>query len=121
MTRLPTHLHLCLVVVLCLGAGPALADEISDEPVAEFGAVPAEPKPAPAPPAADATEDFERAEADWEDRRHWRYGTSHVFGLTRGMEDAGVPGLARPFLYVLTVPFDTAILPVAAISGLFGD
>jgi hypothetical protein len=37
------------------------------------------------------------------------------------MEDAGVPRLARPFLYVLTVPFDTVQLPIAAISGLFGD
>jgi len=79
------------------------------------------PLPAPAPPAADATGDFESAESDWEDRRHWRYGTSHLFGLTRGMEDAGVPRLARPFLYVLTVPFDTVQLPIAAISGLFGD
>ena len=94
MTRLLTGLHLCLLVVLCFGAGPALAD---------------------------ATEDFESAEADWKDRRHWRYGTSHLFGLSRGMEDAGVPRLARPFLYVLTVPFDAVHLPIAAISGLFGD
>ena len=121
MTRFPKHLHLCLLVVLCLAAGPVLADEIADEPVAELSAAPAELEPAPGPPAADATEDLESAEADWNDRRHWRYGTSHLFGLTRGMEDAGVPRLARPFLYVLTVPFDTAQLPIAAISGLFGD
>ena len=119
--RLPRGLHLCLLVVLCLGAGSALADDITDEPVAELRAAPAELEPAPAPPAADATGDFESAETDWEDRRHWRYGTSHLFGLTRGMEDAGVPRRARPFLYVLTVPFDTVQLPIAAISGLFGD
>jgi hypothetical protein len=118
MTRLAKRLRLCLLVVLCLCAGPALADEISSEPVAELGA---EPEPATAPPAADPTEDFESAEAEWEDRRHWRYGTQHFFGLSRGMEDAGVPRLARPFLYVLTVPFDTVHLPIAAISGLFGD
>jgi hypothetical protein len=121
MTRLPKRLHLCLLLVLCLGAGPALADEISSEPVAELGAAPAEPEPATAPPAANPTEDFESAEAEWKDRRRWRYGTQHFFGLSRGMEDAGVPRLARPFLYVLTVPFDTAQLPIAAISGLFGD
>ena len=119
--RLPRGLHLCLLVVLCFGAGSALADEIAAEPVAELSAAPAELEPAPAPPAADATEDFESAKTDWEARRHWRYGTSHLFGLTRGMEDAGVPKLARPFLWVFTVPFDTVQLPVAAISGLFGD
>ena len=112
------RLHLVLVVVLCLGAGPALADEVTDQPVAELGAA---PEPTYAPPRADATGDFESAEAEWEDRRPWRYGTGHFFGLSRGMEDAGVPRLARPFLYVLTVPFDTVHLPVAAISGLFGD
>ncbi len=125
MTRLPKRLlkalHLCLLVVLCLGAGSALADEIADEPVAELSAAPAELEPAPAPPAADATEDFESVKTNGEDRRHWCYGTSHFFGLSRGMQDAGVPRLARPFLYVLTVPFDTVHLPIAAISGLFGD
>ena len=125
MTQLPKRLlrglHLCLLVVPCLGAGSALADEIADEPVAELSAAPAELEPAPAPPAADATADFDSAEADWKDRRHWRYDTSHLFGLSRGMEDAGVPRLARGFLYVLTVPFDTVHLPIAAISGLFGD
>jgi hypothetical protein len=118
MTRISRRLYLCLLVVLCLGAGPALADEIADEPITELGA---EPEPAPTPPAADPSEDFESAEDDWQARRHWRYGTSHLFGLTRGMEDAGVPRLARPFLYVLTVPCDTVHLPIAVISGLFGD
>ena len=125
MTRLPKRLlrglRLCLLVVLCLGADFALADEIADEPVAELSAAPAELEPAPAPAAADATGDFKSAEMDWADRRRWRYGTSHLFGLSRGMEDAGVPRLARPFLYVLTVPFDSVQLPIAAISGLFGD
>lgn len=122
MTRLPKHLPLCLLVALCLGAGPTLADEpAADEPIAELGASPVEPEAASAPPAADPTEDFQTAEADWQGRRHWRYGTQHFFGLSRGMEDAGVPRPARPFLYVLTVPFDIVHLPVAAISGLFGD
>jgi hypothetical protein len=121
MTRLLKGLHLCLLVVLCLGAAPALADEIADESVAELGTAPAEPEAAPAPPAADATGDFESAEADWEDRRHWHYDTSHFFSLTGGMRDAGVPRGARPFLAVLTLPFDIAHLPIAAISGLFGD
>lgn len=121
MTRLPRRPHLCLLVVLCLAAGPALADEITDERAAELAAAPAEPEPAAALPAADATGDFESAEAEWEDRRRWRYGTQHFFGLSRGMKDAGVPRLARPFLYVLTVPFDTVHLPIAAISGLFGS
>jgi hypothetical protein len=121
MTRSPKHLHLCLLIALCLGAGPVLADEMTDEPVAELGAFPAEPEAATAPAAVDPTQDFESAEADWQRRRHWRYGTQHFFGLSRGMQDAGVPRLARPFLYVVTVPFDTAFLPIAAISGLFGD
>jgi hypothetical protein len=119
--RLPRGLQLCLLVVLCLGAGSALADEVADESAVEFSAAPVELEPAPVSPAADATGDFESAETDWEDRRGWRYGTSHLFGLTRGMEDAGVPWLARPFLCVFTVPFDTVQLPIAAISGLFGD
>jgi len=121
MTRLPKPLYLCVLLALCLGAGPTLADEIADEPVAELGASPGEPETTGGPPAADSSEDFENAEADWEARRRWSYGTQHFFGLSRGMEDAGVPRLARPFLYVVTVPFDTVLLPVAAISGLFGD
>jgi hypothetical protein len=115
MTRLPKGLHLLLLVVLWLGVAPALADEIADESAVTLTTARVEPEPVP-----DATGDFEIAKADWGDRRHWHYGTSHLFGLTRGMEDAGVPRLARPFLYVFTVPFDTVHLPIAVISGLFG-
>jgi hypothetical protein len=126
MTRLPKHSYLCLLIALCLGAGPALADETTDEPIAELGAPAAESQTPAAPPpaepaAADPTEEFASAEADWQDRRSWRYGTQHFFALSRGMEDAGVPKLGRPFLYVVTVPFDIAFLPTAAISGLFGN
>lgn len=48
------------------------------------------------------------------------YNASYYFALTRGVAGSTmVPALKAP-LFVLTVPLDVALLPFAAIGGLFG-
>jgi hypothetical protein len=74
-----------------------------------------------APPPRGAPAAGRSAVEDWNERRHWRYGTWGLFPLTRGMDDAGIPGAVQPFLYVLTVPFDLVQLPFAALGGLYGS
>ena len=61
------------------------------------------------------------AREDWSDRRPWRYGTQHLFPLSRGMEDAGIPPWGRWPLYLVSVPFDVAHAPLGALAGLYGD
>ena len=57
----------------------------------------------------------------WHEQRGWRYETGYLFGVTRGLETAGVSRPWRPALWIVTVPFDLVNLPVAAAAGLFGD
>jgi hypothetical protein len=57
----------------------------------------------------------------WRDGRDWRYSTDYFFGTTRGMEHQNIPLLCRRAAWIVTVPFDVANLPFAAIAGLFGD
>jgi hypothetical protein len=57
----------------------------------------------------------------WRDQRDWRYSTDYLFGTTRGMEEQNIPVMCRRAAWILTVPFDIANLPFAAIAGLFGD
>ena len=63
----------------------------------------------------------ELARADWNRRRPWGYGSQQLYPLTRGMEDAGIPPLARWPLYPFTAIFDTGNLVFGAIGGLWGD
>jgi hypothetical protein len=121
-------LHLLLWAFLA--AAPALADEVSTEEQVELPAAsPAEePGAAEEPPVyvlepsmQQDAQGVDAAVEDWQDRRHWRYGTQNFFSLTRGMDDAGIPRWAQYPLYLLTVPFDLAQSPFAAIGGLFGS
>jgi hypothetical protein len=99
-------------------AEAAEAAPMLDEPV------PSQAPPVPVDPAlATEPEVFTGvlAREDWSDRRAWRYGTQHLFPLTRGMEDAGIPPWGRWPLYVFTVPFDVAHAPLGALAGLYGD
>jgi hypothetical protein len=62
-----------------------------------------EPRYQPAPPE----------EVGW-------YNSGYFFALTRGVAGSTmVPALKAP-LFVFTVPLDVALLPFAAIGGLFG-
>jgi hypothetical protein len=140
----------CAALALLLAVGlPAAADTDPAEPIeaetvdAQAGGVPAEveaeaaeaapmldePIATDVPPvpedAALATEPDpftgRLAREDWSERRPWRYGTQHLFPLTRGMDDAGVPSWGRWPLYLFTVPFDVAHAPLGAVAGLYGD
>ncbi len=57
----------------------------------------------------------------WNDRNPWRYSTDAIFGLTRGLQDEGFHRGVWIALGFLTVPLDLAILPAAAVGGLYGD
>jgi len=61
------------------------------------------------------------ARQDWQQRRTWGYGSQNLYPLTRGMEDAGIPGWARWPLYPFTALFDTGNLAFSAIGGLYGN
>ncbi len=62
-----------------------------------------EPRYQPVPPA----------EKSW-------YNDSYIFALTRGVADSTMVPAAKAPLYVLTVPIDLVLLPIAAFGGLFG-
>jgi len=121
---------LALSIVGAAIAPATRADEAPSTPIEtprepeplEAGAEPApsEPSPEALPPFPAGGYDGEIAIRDWQDRRPWRYGTWNLFPLTRGMDDAGLPLAARIPLYLFTVPFDLAQLPLAAIGGLYG-
>ena len=57
----------------------------------------------------------------WRDGRSWRYSTDYLFGTTRGLEDYNIPRFCERTAWIVTVPFDIANLPFAALAGLFGD
>jgi len=48
------------------------------------------------------------------------YNASYLFGMTRGVAGSTMHPAAKVPLFVLTVPLDIALLPFAAIGGLFG-
>ncbi len=48
------------------------------------------------------------------------YNSSYIFGMTRGVASSTMVPAAKVPLFVLTVPLDIALLPFAAIGGLFG-
>jgi hypothetical protein len=93
---------LTIVVGATLATAPALAD---DDPIrTDF------------PSAYDNP-----ALESWQDSQKWRYDSDYLFGMTRGLKTAGVPAAARPAAWIFSVPFDLALLPIAAIAGLFSD
>ena len=63
-----------------------------------------------------------RAVAAWEaESNEWRYGTSHFFALSRGLEDQPLAAAAKIVLLSVTLPLDLVMLPTAALAGLWGD
>ncbi|MBW2493552.1 MAG: hypothetical protein JRE43_02280 [Deltaproteobacteria bacterium] len=57
----------------------------------------------------------------WREGRTWRYSTEYLFGTTRGLGDYNIPVFCERAAWIVTVPFDIANLPFAALAGLFGD
>ena len=57
----------------------------------------------------------------WRDGRDWSYDTGYLFGVTRGLNDQNVPRWCQGAAWIVSVPFDLANLPFAAVAGLFGD
>lgn len=53
------------------------------------------------------------------EEKSW-YNSDYLFGMTRGVTGSTMHPAAKLPLLVLTVPLDLALLPFAAIGGLFG-
>jgi len=95
-------------VVLSAASGYALSDQTADGAavqIAQAGSEPRElePRYQPVPP----------------EEKSW-YNDSYIFALTRGVADSTMVPAAKAPLFVLTVPLDLVLLPIAAIGGLFG-
>ena len=102
--KLAALVAVCLAACVVVSAVPAIADE-ADEPLRlDFGRARDNP-----------------ALEQWHSDRGWHYSTDYLFGTTRGLRDAGVRPMLRPLVWLVTVPFDIANLPIAAAAGLFGD
>ncbi len=50
----------------------------------------------------------------------WHYNSSYLFGLSRGTANSALLPAFKPFVFLVTVPLDLALLPIAALGGLFG-
>ncbi len=50
----------------------------------------------------------------------WHYNADYLFGLSRGTANSALLPAFKPFVFLLTVPLDLALLPIAAFGGLFG-
>ena len=53
------------------------------------------------------------------EEKSW-YNSDYIFGMTRGVTGSTLHPAAKVPLLLLTVPLDLALLPIAAIGGLFG-
>ncbi len=51
---------------------------------------------------------------------HSGYNTEYIFGFTKAVVDSTVVAPLKPVLFLLTVPTDLVLLPIAAIGGFFG-
>ena len=83
--------------------GQAGWGQVQAEEQFEAGTAPLEPRYAPREPA----------EKSW-------YNSQYIFGITRSVTSSTLQPAAKLPLLVLTVPLDLALLPFAAIGGLFG-
>ena len=50
----------------------------------------------------------------------WHYNSDYLFGLSRGTAGSAILPAFKAFVFILTIPLDIALLPFAAIGGLFG-
>ncbi len=64
-----------------------------------------------------ASSDPARSKAEIE---AWHYNSDYLFGLSRGTANSALVPAVKPLVFLLTVPLDIALLPIAAIGGLFG-
>ena len=105
MTRFVSAL--ALVVGLLAAAPVVRADSHGTSEAEPIVLAETAPQPGPAPATGESGEG-------------WHYETGYLFGVTRGLPEAGVrDGWCYPAM-VLSVPFDLVTLPIAALAGLFG-
>jgi hypothetical protein len=50
----------------------------------------------------------------------WHYNADYLFGLSRGTANSALLPAFKPFVFLVTIPLDLALLPIAAFGGLFG-
>jgi hypothetical protein len=108
--RLPLILP-AVAFTLLLGAGAGQAMPVQQAPPAAIEIAQAqgteprelEPRYKPVPP----------------EEKGW-YNGSYIFGLTRGVAGSTIEPAFKAPLFLFTVPLDIALLPFAAIGGLFG-
>ncbi len=48
------------------------------------------------------------------------YNSDYIFGMTRGVADSTIHPAVKAPVFLLTIPLDLALMPFAAIGGLFG-
>lgn len=81
---------------------PAASFEVAQAGGTEPSELETRYQPAPLPP-----------EKSW-------YNSSYIFALTRGVAGSTMVPAAKVSLYVLTLPLDVVLLPIAGIGGMFG-
>ncbi len=116
-----------MLCVLGLGAAEVSAappEHGSDAAAIPFAIAAAAPAPADAGPLVlamsshgAASTDPARSKAEIE---AWHYNSDYLFGLSRGTANSALLPAFKPFVFLVTVPLDLALLPIAAIGGLFG-
>ena len=51
----------------------------------------------------------------------WSYNSEYIFAISRALGDSDMPVAAKVPMFLPAIVLDTALLPVAAIAGLFGE
>lgn len=109
---------LCVAVI---AAGAASADRQAGEPgsvqIASAALAMSYPAVARMSSHGAASTDPARSKAEID---AWHYNSSYLFGLSRGTANSALLPAFKPFVFLVTVPLDLALLPIAALGGLFG-
>ena len=119
--------------VLVLAGSAAAQEATGTPPVAGSETTPAatsETPVAPAPSEGAAVYETNPPEPAGDPERYprldvptkpWAYDTRYFFQLTRGLVEENLAPWCRRASMVGTVPLDVAVLPAAAVAGLFGS
>jgi hypothetical protein len=106
-----------LLAVLSLAGMPATAEATAREALAE----PADPgAPALELALADEGRSVHARGEPIDEGTGYHYNSDYLFGLSRAVAGSTLSPALRPVLFLVTVPLDVALLPMAAIGGLFG-
>jgi len=96
-----------------LAAGGAFADRGGSDSDTAYGAQ----QSALAMSSHASSDDLTRTRQEIE---AWHYNSDYLFGLSRGTAGSALHPAFKPFVFLVTIPLDIALLPIAAIGGLFG-